>query len=73
MTDRSNYPTTTTRTFAKGDRVKLSPEGIQTLPRKSTDRCGTVATNPSKQWIAVRWDGTKTVQYLSRDFLEQVR
>ena len=67
----TNNPTDTQHKFAKGDRAKLSPEGIQTLPRKLTDRCGTVAANPSKHWIAVRWDGTKTVQYLSRDFLEQ--
>jgi hypothetical protein len=73
MTDRSNDPTITTHTFSKGDRVKLSLEGIHIFApaRRPAGRRGIVACNPLKDAVAVKWDGLKSVQYLSRNFLER--
>jgi hypothetical protein len=66
-----NDQITTTPQFSKGCVVKLSAEGSQHFPRWAPDRRGTVATNPSKQCVAVKWDGMKTAQYLSASFLER--
>ena len=64
--------------FVKGDRMKLSAEGIQSLIRAQgrmympADRSGTVAYNSLEQnGIAVRWDGTKTPQYIVPNLLER--
>src|ERR1700738_3370082 len=58
--------------FAKGDRVKLSAEGIQIqISQRGSlsmpaDRSGTVAHNSQEKFgVAVRWDGTKFPQYIS--------
>jgi hypothetical protein len=73
MTDRPKEPTSTTHTFAKGVRVKLSLEGMHIFApaRRPADRRGIVACNPLKDSVAVKWDGMKSVQYLSRNFLER--
>lgn len=63
-------PTPMMRKFAKGERVQLSPRGIQNFPRWPADLRGTVAHNSSKRCIPVKWDGMKTAQYLYRNLLE---
>jgi len=64
--------------FAKGDRVKLSAEGIQILIKQHgrlampEDRSGTDAHNSVEKYgVAVRWDRTKFPQYISAVLLER--
>ena len=69
-------PTASQQKFAKGDRVKLSVQGIQALEQPASgirmprNRSGTVAHNSEKNGVAVRWDGTKTAQYIFPILLE---
>jgi hypothetical protein len=80
----NNDSATANRKFIKGDRVKLSAKTIEELRRTPgwqpwqspgcympKDRSGTVAHNSREEnGLAVRWDGTKTPQYISTDLLE---
>src|SRR6266850_1864184 len=56
--------------FAKGDRVKLSAEGIRLMPRMAADRSGTVAFDHTEgKWVAVLWDGTCRPRYMDPHLL----
>jgi hypothetical protein len=65
--------------FSKGDRVKLSDEGLAKLPRPNhprtvdrTDRRGTVTQiSKSGSAVYVLWDDRRTTEALHASFLER--
>jgi predicted DNA-binding ribbon-helix-helix protein len=58
--------------FAKGDRIKLSAQETEIMPRMSADRSGTVAFKHAEgHWVAVLWDGTRGPRYMDPAMLER--
>jgi hypothetical protein len=59
--------------FNKGDRVRYSELGINELRPRRLCRRGTISANltkPGIRNISVRWDGTKSPERISLDFIE---
>jgi hypothetical protein len=60
--------------FKKGDRVRLSAQGVRALGATSRflDRLGTVRSDRDDNVITVLWDGNRSISRYHKDFLELV-